>query len=325
MKHFIFAFLLLTIDKAWCQGTSFTEAGYGLQTSTYINTLLVASPPLPMLFMKPGVNRISLQPGYVEGKLDALSNTGSGSVNTRTRGQVYGGGGAAAFNHAFSESLGFYVLGFGNKVGGEFSVIQESGCSPCTRTDMRDIKSSFVAGGAGLNWTFLGGSPSSIVSAGVFGGPAVTAISMSQQVVKSDGTTVTDDFEMKLSPTFLTALFGLQFAFRIGDWFLINPYLLSNWVFNEQCHTYEVTKTTVSGPLVGRSTSTCGGSTNGSPATTTHQIEMKGDVASIGVNLGFPSMGFSVNVFSMPSVPYSGSVLKELKTNLYVATFSFDL
>ena len=317
---FIFTFLLSITASAQ---TSFTEAGYGLQTSTYVNTLLVASPPLPMLFMKPGMKRLSLQPGYIEGKLDAVES--SSGTSSRTKGQVYGGGGAIGFNHALGESLGYYVLGFGNRVGGEFSVTQESGCSPCTRTDMKDIKSSFYALGAGLNWTFLGGSQGSVVSAGIFAGPAVTSISMTQQVVKNDGTGVTDDFEMKVSPTFVTALFGLQLGFRIGDWFLINPYLLSNWVFNEQCHTYEVTKVTTSGPLVGRSTSTCGGSTNGGPATTTHQIEMKADVAAIGVNLGFPQAGASINLFSMPQLPYSGSVLKEIKANTYIAAFSFDI
>lgn len=316
------SFFLLSATAASAQNTSFTEAGYGLQASNYLNSLLVASPPLPMLVMKTGTSRYSIQPGYIEGKLDALDPSTSTS---RTRGQVFGGGGAFGFNHAYTDSVGVYVLAFGNKAGGEFSVVQETGCSPtCIRTDMRDIASSFIAAGVGINWTFIGGAPTSVFSAGLFAGPAMTMVNMSQKVVRTDGATVTDDFEMKLSPSFVTALFGLQMGFRVGDWVTINPYLMANWVFNDQCQTYEVTKVNVAGSLAGRSTSTCGGSSNGSPATTTHQIEMKGDVSAIGVNVGLSKIGAALNLYSMPSVPYKGSVLGSMKTSTFILTLALE-
>ena len=203
---------------------------YGLQAASYANNLLVASPPLPMLFMKSGASRYSVQPGYVEGKIDATRDSGAGSNAMRTSGKFYGGGGTIAFNRAFTDSFGFYIMAFGNNIGGDFSTEQATGCpAGCPKTEAKDIKAALGAASVGMNWTMLGGSPSNIFSAGLFVGPAITTASMTQRVMRTDSSgAVTDDFEMKVNPTFATALFGLQLGIRVGDWLLINPYIMSN-------------------------------------------------------------------------------------------------
>ena len=318
---------LISLAMVWLLGRPAQaqhELTYGLQAATYGAGALIASPPLPMLYMKSGLKHFTVQPGYVEGSIDYTSDSPTGQF--QTIGRFSGGGGAVAFDHALTDTVGYFMMAMGDSVGGDFTYRGVSGCSPlCNETGLKDIKATFATVATGINWTFWGGKPEQVFSAGVFAGPAVTTAALSQRVVASNSSgTVTDDFNMKASPTFATVLLGLQLGIAVGDWLVLNPYALTNGAINDDpCINYEVTSQAVPGTLAGKSTPTCGGASNGGTATSDHKIDIKSSALSaVGLNIKFPKVGLALNAYSVPETP-SDVTMKALKINAYSLSLSF--
>lgn len=304
------------------QARAFQEATYGMQAANYGAGALIASPPLPMLYMKAGMSRFSIQPGYVSGGIDSISGSPSGEYETQ--GSFSGLGGALAYNHALADSLGYFVMGMGDQVTGDFSY-RSTSCTPyCSSVDTKGIRAAFYSAAIGLNWTFMGGSPDSAISAGIFLGPSLTAATLTQRVAATDSSgALTDDFEMKTAPTFATAVIGVQLGIRFGDYLIVNPYAMTNVNLNDDpCQSYEVTGETVHGTLAGQSTPTCGGATTGVAATTNHKIDVRGNFGAVGINLMIPHLGISMSVYTVPNTP-SDVTMKGLKVNAYVLALSF--
>jgi hypothetical protein len=266
--------------------------------------------------MKTGANRLAIQPGYVEGQINYISDSPSG--NFLTDGRFTGSGGAIAFNHAFSDSWGLFIMGLGDQVKGDFTYKQASGCTTnCAVTSMKDISASFMSIAAGANWTFAGGQTSDRISAGLFFGPSYTSTTMKERFVYTDQSgTTTDDFDLKTTPSFMTALIGIQLGVGVTDWLILNPYFLTNMNLDDKkCRDYEVTQETVHGTLAGHSTATCGGGNDS-------KIDIKGDFSALGLNMIFPKIGMSLSAYTMPSTP-TDVTMKALKVKAYVLSLGF--
>ncbi len=316
MKNQVLLFFLFLIPL-FSRAQSIPTITYGIQAATYGAGALIANPPLPLLYMKAGDNRFAIQPGYVDGHIDDISGSPSGDF--RTEGSFKGSGGAIAFNHALTNSLGFFVMGMGAQVKGDFSYSQASGCTgQCSVTSMNDITSSFTSLAAGVNWTFVGGETSDRFSAGLMIGPSYTGATMSERFVNTDSSgTTTDDFTLKTNPSFMTALLGLQVGFNLTDWLILNPYFLTNVNLNEdRCRDYEVTEERVHGTLAGRSTATCGGGSDS-------KIDVSGNFSSLGLNVIFPKIGLSFSAFTVPSAP-TDVTMKALKVKAYVLSVGLE-
>jgi len=314
--------LLLSIVMFFYQSShAQSQFGYGMDATTLANGRIIASPPLPMLYFKAGTQKFTVEPGYVTGNLNTTDATDSGAVTT---GQISGGGGAIAYNYARHDWGGFYIMILGDSVSGNINYAQQSGCgSTCEQVNMANIKGAYGTLTFGGHVTWIGGRENDFFSFGTFGGPAVTAASLSQRVTISTGNTVTDDFEMKSNPIFPTFLFGVQFGFRFSNYLVINPYYMGNWAISTTCVPYQVTQTYVQGPNTGASVPYCGGPNgNATLATTTNQIEIKGDFQAIGVNVGIPALGLSLNAYTYPVQTAISTTVKNMQMNAYVVALT---
>jgi hypothetical protein len=282
---------------------AFHEASYGLQTLAHANNAVLASPPLPMLYMKAGVGQLSVQYAPFSGSIDSTLN------GFRTAGDVKGNGAALSYNKALSDSLGFYLLAAFNQLTGDFSYTGPTN----DKTYMRDIEAQATNIGLGINWNFIGGSESDFFTAGLILGGASENISMTQRIVSiNNSSTTTDDFKMKTNPADPTMMVGLQAGLKLGG-FIVNPYFIGVTGFSDSdCRDYTVTETTVNGPMVGQSSSSCSGQ---------NKILLKTGFTAMGIRLHYQPLGISLNAVSFPSEP-SESELKPLKLNLVMIAIS---
>lgn len=293
----------------------------GLQAASATGASILANPPLPMLYMKSGAQRFSIQPAYVEGKMDSLSEPNNGSTTFREVGKIYGAGGALGYSYAFTDTFGLYFLAVGSNVGGDFAYVPTD--INANTLETKNIKSSFGAAGLGFTWTAIGGKPEDIFSLGLLGGPAISSFHLSQRVINTmtSSGTVTDDFEMETTISLPMVFVGLQLGIRLES-FLINPYFVGfSSVDNKKCHDYKVKSVSVDGNLDGASTTECGGDGQGG-GSTRNQINIIDGTEAFGVNVGYLPWHVAINVFSDSGEPKG---LKGFKTTTVYLTLSFEL
>jgi hypothetical protein len=145
-------------------------------------------------------------------------------------------------------------------------------------------------------------------------GPTFTQANASQRVTQQHPANP-DDFIMKLSPSVMGAIVGVQLGFRFFDNFALNPYYTVSVPLDETCASY-TTEVTVYGDLFDLSDPNCGESQSGQDT----KVEYDTAFEVLGLNVVFPSWGLSFNIYSELSEIQG---IEGTKPTLYSFTWSY--
>ena len=239
--------LLLLISKA----NAFHE---GVVAAFASQASINANPPLPLLYLKKDSWKGAVQPGYFTGSLGSSNNSngsygGSSSGGTST-GDFHGFAGAMAYSKSFADKWGYYGWVEGTIMNGDFvtgsggsdnfcsSYSNQSSC-PVSQLELRGVKANLETVSVGIVYQILG-EVTGGYSLEVFTGPAYNRAVASQNVFKAGY----EDFDMKVTSSELTLMFGIQGAIPIKKSFIFNPFVLANFpsgLGSNECKPYTIT------------------------------------------------------------------------------------
>lgn len=282
---------------------------FALKAVAHANGSLMANPPMPQLFGKQGDSKLLLRPSVF-----SASNEDHRDVDPKI--VDYSGTAAAImYYNQFSERSGYFVIGMGTQLSGEFTSPGEVVGDPDYIIYANDVESSSYQASIGMYYSLI---KQNHIEVQLLAGPAWTKTKVQQTIVQNDPANP-DDFDMSLEPSLLTYFAGVQMGYKFSDYFVINPYFVISDLVNssDRCQTYS-SVVRVHGNLFDLGDQNCYEGNNSS----TSKIEYDTSFSSIGLNAYIPKWGLTINLFSdTGDIPFFGGV----SMDMYYIDFSFSI
>lgn len=269
----------------------------GAQMSVAAAQDLLVSPPLPRLEAG-GKWQISPQVGYMTATSSSAlakgtSNAGSGSYNGKLNGFSAGLG----VTSPTSGRTGFFAFLVGSSITGKIDIYDNTGSLATTLNNMR---STVVAGTAGMNYRFIGES-NSPVSMGFFLGPTFMSINSSFEAIATGGSL---SATYAMNPNTYGVYSGLQGKVTVGK-LIINPYVLYMKELSDSCKKLE---TSQAGSIAGCS----------SDPSKLGSIDLSTTFSGFGLFLGYKALRFNVYSKAIRDSSYSDILISN-----YSISYSF--
>lgn len=295
---------LLSFDSqaAHLPGQPFTAADVALNA----NNILVANPPLPMLRYKQGEYKITVQPGYFWGDIDAtgrdsMQQQSGANTLTHRSGSFRGWSLGTNASYSFADRWGVYFYINGVSLSGDFKDSGPEAGNPSRGVkEIRDASASYIVMSPGIVYQFFSERKYTMP---VFVGPMFTRVQMSQRIVDTPQAGTGNDYDLEGSELLKGVLIGAHTA--IDYKFLrFNPFVIYGHSMDDSIG------------LQVKNTRLNGGAANG-------YLSMNDYVAlsrtlnnpsflGVGMNLVYLPWNLSVNVTS-PILGAQGDVLRTMK------------
>lgn len=272
------------------------EFSFALDAAATANNLLIADPPLPMLYYHKGMYKAGIKPYIFSGEQDFINSSPLGGAFRQTM-KFDGYGGGASVSYAFAEKWGFYVFSVGSTMKGTepFLLTGEGTNNPqFGHVEIRGAKASFTMLSLGMVRQFFGEEDGKFVLP-VFAGPIAVYANFSQTQferysTQSGGATHTD-FDMSGDQIFPGIMLGVQSSFNFNKYFQINPFLIGGSLFSDKMD-FDVTNIRVDTQSATNPQSTLARIKAG------EKIKISPKFVTIGINLVYRPWGLSFNVTS---------------------------
>jgi len=209
----------------------------GVRMSAYGSASLIASPPLPPLWISKSTRNLKVEIGYLDGKFVDVSPVDDAFTNSLVKweGSFSGFGASSSYTYGIGSVFGWYTMVFGNVLSGDLQLVSKAdgtiiGDSDGNQIVFNGIKGSSFYLNSGLAVSLIGNNSKDLISAGIFVGPIIG-------VLKSE---IDFDNIKSNSNIFTYGLFsGLQLGIRIGG-IVLNPFIVQHEESSDQCKGYSI-------------------------------------------------------------------------------------
>ena len=141
--------MVILIWGSFLLTAAYADRNFALKAVAHANGALMASPPLPLIANKKGLNKFSVRFANFSAKGET-----TGSLASRI--DYTGQGLAFLYSKIINPNWGFYILGMGNSLSGEFASSFNSPTGLLT-TEAKDVKGSLIQVSSGLTYNLISG------------------------------------------------------------------------------------------------------------------------------------------------------------------------
>lgn len=262
---------------------------------------VMANTPLPMLFLRKGDRRFTLQPTYF--KSTTSGQLGDQNKSTSGDSEFKGGGGAVGAAWSFADRWGLHFSLTGARSTGESDITDAQ--SAVLRARITDADATFMFAHLALARQFFGKKEGGF-SAVLFAGPTFIRARVVQSVQRFRNGVLAEDYDMDAVANAPGVMGGLELSIPLGRYFRLNPFIVYGTSYKEMDLTKTKTRLdTGAFPNCDFNISgDCRTPTSGTfkPATTSDNL------GAPGLNLFFKPLGLAVNLTAPLWTKNEGSI-----------------
>lgn len=270
---------------------------FAVDAATSVNSLILANPPLPMLYNNKGDYKITLQPyTFQNGKMK--DDPQSQGFEERGKMDAWGLGGGASY--AFANKWATYGFILGSQMSGDFNHLDHESVATFpsrTMTQQAEVRTSVIMANVGLSYQFFGETEGGFTLP-VFFGPVISQTKLKERVLnRTLGGALLNDYDLELNNIQVGMLLGVQAGIPLGEKFQLNPFVIGGYYFNSESDNPRITAVRANG----------GGTDLNGLLSGTTGFSLQEYMLSAGLNLVYRPWGLSLNVtapfLSKPLIP----------------------